>query len=392
MKEITCDIRQLDVDWFLNEYWQKQPLVIRQALPGFESPLSPEELAGLACEEDVNSRIVIEKDGEHPWQPIYGPMDDDVFSSLPATHWTLLVNDVEKHLPEFAGIVDRFRFIPEWRLDDLMISYAPEGGSVGPHMDLYDVFILQAQGHRRWDISTRPVDEDNQIEGTPLRIQRHFEAEFSSLLNPGDLIYIPPAVSHHGVATDDCMSYSIGYRAPAHGEMVSDYIAFLTQDLPPEQVYRDRDLQAQLHANEITDAAIDRVRKIFQHYLDTDNDQLRRWLGRFVSDPQADVNHPVELAFDKPEQLLSHMQDERQLLMRNPASRFAFLRNDENALLYIDRDEHAVSIRFAESLCDQRVPAVQRLVDTASDSEKQLLLDLFNSGKLILMDEDVDTL
>ncbi len=392
MKEITCDIHQLDVGWFLNEFWQKQPLVIRQALPDFESPLTPEELAGLACEEDVNSRIVIEKDGEHPWQPIYGPMDDEVFAGLPDTHWTLLVNDVEKHLPEFADIVDLFRFIPEWRLDDLMISYAPEGGSVGPHMDLYDVFILQARGHRRWNISIRPVDEDNQVEGTPLRIQRHFEAEFSSLLNPGDLIYIPPAVSHHGVATDDCMSYSIGYRAPAHGEMVSDYIAFLTQELPPEQVYRDRDLQAQSHANEITDAAVERVRTIFQHYLDTDNDQLRRWLGRFVSDPQADVSHPAEQTFDQLEQLLTYMEDQQLLLMRNPASRFAFLRNNDDALLYIDRDEHAVSIRFAELLCDQRRPAVQTLVATSSGNEKQLLLDLFNGGKLMLIDADVDTI
>ena len=144
MTSISTSIENLNAEHFLEEYWQKKPLVIKQAFPNFETPISPDELAGLACEEEVNSRIVIEKDGEHPWQALYGPMNEDIFSQLPETHWTLLVNDAEKHCPELAEISDRFRFIPEWRFDDLMISYAPEGGSVGPHMDLYDVFILQA--------------------------------------------------------------------------------------------------------------------------------------------------------------------------------------------------------------------------------------------------------
>ncbi|HEY9052941.1 MAG TPA: cupin domain-containing protein, partial [Gammaproteobacteria bacterium] len=126
----------LTPEQFLKDYWQKKSLVIRQSFPDFESPISPDELAGLSCEEEVNSRIVIEKDGDHPWQPIYGPMDEEVFARMPETHWTLLVSDVEKYVPQLAWIVDAFRFIPEWRLDDLMISYAPEGGSVGPHMDL----------------------------------------------------------------------------------------------------------------------------------------------------------------------------------------------------------------------------------------------------------------
>ncbi len=141
---------ELSPQRFLADYWQQQPLVVRQAFPGFRTPISAEELAGLSCEDDVNSRIVIEKGGEHPWQTFYGPMDEAVFRKLPDTHWSLLVNDVEKHLPEMAWVLDCFRFIPEWCIDDLMISYAPEGGSVGPHLDRYDVFILQAQGHRHW--------------------------------------------------------------------------------------------------------------------------------------------------------------------------------------------------------------------------------------------------
>ena len=177
MNNSVNPLGELSPQDFLKNIWQQRPLVVRQAFPDFTSPVSADELAGLSCEADVNSRIVIEKGGKHPWQALYGPMDEAIFQSLPETHWTLLVNDVEKYLPELAWIVDRFRFIPEWCIDDLMISYAPEGGSVGPHLDQYDVFILQAQGHRRWQIHSREVAPDNRVAGTEMDIQRDFEPE-----------------------------------------------------------------------------------------------------------------------------------------------------------------------------------------------------------------------
>jgi len=174
---------------FLSEYWQKKPLLIRQAFPDLQCPISAEELAGLSCEEDVNARIIIEKDGEHPWQPVFGPMDDDVFTSLPESHWTLVINDLEKLIPELAWIADLFDFIPNWRLDDLMTSYAADQGSVGPHFDLYDVFIIQGEGRRRWQISTAEVASDNQVKDSPLRIQKNFTAEEEWVLEPGDMLY-----------------------------------------------------------------------------------------------------------------------------------------------------------------------------------------------------------
>ena len=139
----------LTPEQFLKEYWQKKPLVIRQAIPHFDCPITAEELAGLACEDNVDSRIIIEKDGDHPWQPIFGPMDDDTFAKMPESHWTLAVNDLEKVVPELAWLSDLFRFIPDWRFDDLLCSYAADQGSVGPHFDLYDVFIIQGSGRRR---------------------------------------------------------------------------------------------------------------------------------------------------------------------------------------------------------------------------------------------------
>ncbi|MDH5570657.1 MAG: cupin domain-containing protein [Gammaproteobacteria bacterium] len=371
----------LTPEQFLKDYWQKKTLVIRNAFPDFESPITPEELAGLSCEEEVNSRIVIEKDGDHPWQPIYGPMDDDVFAHLPETHWTLLVNDVEKHIPELAWIVDQFRFIPEWRMDDLMISYAPEGGSVGPHMDLYDVFILQARGHRRWQINAQPVAKDNQVSGTPLRIQKDFIAEDEWLMEPGDIIYIPPGVSHYGVATDDCMSFSIGFRATSHADLVNDFIGQLTQNLDASLTYRDPDLKIQNNPNEITTDAIERVRTIFKEYLDPNNPQLAEWFGRFVSDTKTDMTADVDEIISA----IAEINDTT--LMRNPASRFAFIKDNDNAQLFIDGDCYTVTSLFTETLCKDRSLDSNTVIASATEDEQSLLIDLINNGKLIIEDD-----
>ena len=385
MTTISTSLDNLNAEHFLEEYWQKKPLVIKQAFADFESPISADELAGLACEEDVNSRIVIEKDGDHPWQSIYGPMDEDIFSSLPETHWTLLVNDAEKHCPELAWICDQFRFIPEWRFDDLMISYAPEGGSVGPHIDLYDVFILQAKGHRRWMINTQPVDEDNQVAGTNLRVQKEFKIEQEWLLEPGDIIYIPPGVSHHGVATDDCMSISIGFRANSHADMVNDFIAYITQNLPAEYTYKDSDLKTQSHSNEITQDAVERVTDIFKHYLKADHPELIKWFGRYSSDTKTDIHiEPDQIidTIDELKQLASNQQ-----LCRHPASRFAFSRSNNKALLFIDGTDYLTSIEFSESLCNDREINLSSLLSTTSQEENNLIIDLYNQGQLYINNE-----
>jgi len=371
-------LRDLSPQDFLENVWQQQPLVVRQAFPGFESPVSADELAGLSCEPDVNSRIVIEKGGKHPWQVLYGPMDEAVFQSLPATHWSLLVNDAEKHLPELAWIMDRFRFIPEWCVDDLMISYAPEGGSVGPHLDQYDVFILQAQGHRRWQVHDREVAKDNQVVGTELRIQQDFEAAQEWLLAPGDLIYIPPGVSHYGVATDECLSFSIGFRAATHAEMLQDFVEYISRDLPAAATFRDPGLTVQQHSNEITTATIDTVRKVLKEYLRPDHPELPRWFGHFISDVKTDVvpeTGPAVVDF-------SHLVATHRVLARHPASRYAFSRRGSRALLFIDGEDCDVSAGFAEALCAQREIDVQSLAGSISAEEQQLLLELFNSGKL----------
>jgi 50S ribosomal protein L16 3-hydroxylase len=372
----------LSVEDFLKHYWQKKPLVVRKAFPDLQCPISADELAGLACEEEVNSRIIMEKHGEHPWQPIFGPMDENTFAELPETHWTLAINDLEKVIPELAWLPDCFRFIPDWRFDDLMSSYAADQGSVGPHFDLYDVFIIQGTGKRRWQISHAEVTEDNQVADTPLRIQKDFNAEQEWILEPGDMIYIPPNVSHHGVSLGESISFSVGYRAVSHADLLNDFIEHISHGLSPKLTYQDADLAPQAHSAEITDDAITRVRHIFAQYLKADHPELRRWFGRYMSDPKSEHREPPDEPMQDMAELLAEMQYDARLY-RHPASRFAYSITGQQCLLFIDGEDYTVAQAFAEKLCEQREISAG-LLQAADQDQQQLLVELYNQGSLYL--------
>ncbi len=382
MKPRHNPLGDLTPQQFLDEYWQKKVLVVRNAFPNFQCPITAEELAGLSCEDDINSRIIMEKHGEHPWQPIFGPMDDEVFASLPESHWTLAINDLEKVIPELAWLPDLFNFIPEWRFDDLMSSYAADQGSVGPHFDLYDVFIIQGEGKRRWQISTAEVTEENQVEGTPLRIQKDFKAEQEWILEPGDMIYIPPNVSHHGVSLGESISFSVGYRAISHADLLNDFIAQLTQELSAKLTYTDPDLKTQINSSEITDDAIRRVQTVFEHYFKLDEQQLIKWFGRYMSDPKSDYGEAPEELADSIDELIETMKTGLRL-ERHPASRFAFYHNDDDCSLFIDGTDYTVSTTFAENLCQNRSLELD-VISNTTESEQQIIVSLFNQGSLYL--------
>ena len=382
MKDTTNPLGDISRETFMEEYWQKKPVLIRQAFPDFKSPITPDELAGLACEEEVNSRIVMEKDGEHPWFPMFGPMSDEIYASMPKTHWTLVVNDLEKYLPELSWIIDRFRFIPEWRLDDLMISYAADQGSVGPHIDLYDVFILQGMGKRHWQINSQEVTEENQIKETPLRIQKEFQSEEEWIIEPGDMLYLPPGVSHHGISLGESLSYSIGFRATSHADLVNEFIGHITQNLSPQLTYQDPDQRIQEHSNEIKQDALERVTEIFKQYLKPDHPELQRWFGCYMSDTKTNV-------VTEPEDEVNSIEELKELsnsgtLNRHPASRFAFAQNLDNTLLFIDGEDYEVNPDFAKALCKQRQIELDELAAIADKDELQLMVDLYNGGKIYL--------
>ncbi len=208
---------------FLTNYWQKKPLLIKQALPDFISPISPDELAGLSLEEDFESRLITGSIDDEQWTLTNGPFLENDFAKLPENNWTLLVQGVDRFISEVYYLIDHFNFIPRWRFDDVMISYAAKGGSVGPHFDYYDVFLLQGSGRRCWELSSQFCTLDNYLKDTPLRIMDQFIPEQIFEVEPGDILYIPPKIAHHGVSLDDqCTTLSFGYRSYSVAEMFDD--------------------------------------------------------------------------------------------------------------------------------------------------------------------------
>jgi len=375
----------LSPETFLADYWQKKPLLIRSAIPGFISPIDPDELAGLACEDEVESRLILERDGPHPWALEHGPFAEQRFAELPESHWTLLVQECNKYVPDLAALMDRFDFIPSWRVDDVMVSYAPNQGTVGPHTDQYDVFLLQGLGKRRWQISTTPVEENNRLPDLDLNIMRDFQATDEWVLEPGDMLYLPPGLAHHGVAMEDCMTLSIGFRAPAHADILTGFIDSVASKLGDNQRYADPDLQTQKHPGEITKESLHKAQGII-HARTSDKAVINSWFGRFVTESKS--GEPVI----EPEQTLTSEQflslfQECTMLERSETARFAFITQDESNILFIDGQEYPLSKKLsfaAPLLCDQRQYSYAELADKLAHSDfTSLLTELYNSGYVI---------
>lgn len=269
---------------FLRDYWQKQPLLIRDALPGFKGLLTRDALISLAYSEEAQSRLVVQRNGR--WQLKHGPLDDRDFARLPEKQWTLLVQDVNHFLPSARELLSKFRFIPHARLDDLMVSYAPKGGGIGPHFDSYDVFLLQGLGARRWQISAQL--DDAFIEDAPLRILKNFYPEQEWVLEAGDMLYLPPKYAHNGIAEDDCMTYSIGFRAPSHEELMTQFLVFLQDRVSAPGRYADPDLQLQSHPSVLSPAMLSQVRAILNKIKWNQND-VEDFLGIYLSEPKPHV-------------------------------------------------------------------------------------------------------
>ena len=201
-----------DIDSFLRDNWQKKPLLIRNPWADWKNPIEPDDLAGLACEPTVESRLIVQK--RKDWSVEPGPIPETRFGKLGKAPWTLLVQAVDHHVPDVAALIAPFRFIPDWRIDDVMVSYASDGGGVGPHFDQYDVFLVQGLGTRRWQVGALCDDSTELLPHDDLRLLANFEATDEWLLEPGDMLYVPPRFAHNGVAVgDDCMTYSVGFRA-----------------------------------------------------------------------------------------------------------------------------------------------------------------------------------
>ncbi|PBJ82046.1 transcriptional regulator [Lysobacteraceae bacterium NML93-0399] len=382
----------MPAEQFLRDYWQKRPLLIRNAFPEFDSPLQPEDLAGLACEEIALSRLIRHDRSRDGWQVETGPFDEDLFPGLGERDWTLLVQDVDKWDADVAALLPQFAFLPRWRIDDIMVSFAATGGSVGAHVDQYDVFLLQGQGHRRWQIDAseamgRGVPPQDFRDDVELKLLREFTPTHDWVLGPGDMLYLPPMVPHHGVAEDPCLTFSVGMRAPSVSELMGDYVDTLAAETDESVRYRDADLQLPADPYEIDDGAMTRVVEAIEAMRMQDPERLGDWFGSFITGYR---NAQQVVAGEAPpprielEWLLSQGQA---ALQRNPFTRMAWRRAHDGARLF------ASGTAWPMPATDARMLAACAQLDgdaygALSEAAREAVLELLAQGHYVLTEPD----
>jgi 50S ribosomal protein L16 3-hydroxylase len=374
---------------FMRRYWQKKPLLIRQAIPGIEAPVSREELFQLADSDDVESRLITHF--RQSWAMEHGPFAPEQLPSLKKRDWTLLVQGANLHDDRARALLDRFRFIPDARLDDLMISYATDGGGVGPHFDSYDVFLLQVHGKRRWrfgaqrDLSLKP--------GLPLKVLQHFDPQEEWVLEPGDMLYLPPHIAHDGVAEGECMTCSIGFRAPSTSELSGQFLYHLAERLGEADErageasarYKDPAQPAVSNPAQLPPLLIDRVGSILAALTWNEKD-VASFLGTYLSEPKANV------VFDPPRRALNEMR----FIERVKKSG---LRLDKKTILLYDDTSYFLNgeqetlpptlKKWLPELADRRYLQGKRFVTLSDDSSMTALLHEWYCAGWIQVDEIV---
>lgn len=336
----------LTVNAFLRDYWQKKPLLIRQAIPGFNGLLNLRQLIDLACDADAQARAVVQRRGK--WELHNAPFEAEDFEGMEKLKWTVLVQGVNHYLPAAAELLKQFDFIPHARLDDLMVSYAPKGGGVGPHFDSYDVFLLQGTGHRRWQISQQR--DRTLIADAPLRILKDFKAEQEWVLAPGDMLYLPPQCAHNGIAEDECMTYSIGFRTPAYQELAEQFLIYLQDHIHVDGMYADPDLKAQKHPSEINPAMLQQVAQAIDK-IQWNRRDIASFLGGYLSEPKPHI------FFDAPARLPSREKFMQVLQNRGVALDLKTQMLCHDRHIFINGEAHETgkeTYRLLRTLADER--------------------------------------
>ncbi len=375
-------LQNFDIDVFLRAHWQKKPLLIKNAWPAWDNPIEPDELAGLACEPQIESRLIAQAGAT--WSVENGPLPEARFGELGTKDWTLLVQAADHYVPEVAALIEPFSFIPNWRIDDVMVSYAADGGGVGPHFDQYDVFLIQGLGKRKWQIGAMCNSDTPMLPGSDLRQLAEFEPTDEWVLEPGDILYVPPRIAHNGTAIgDDCMTYSVGFRAPSRAELIADYCDDMLEHLDEDDRYGDPDLKLQSNPGEIPASAIDRLHKMLTDTM-RDRAAFARWFGGYNStrkypDMEWTPQEPM------PQRDIVAALSGGAPLYRNPASRFSFIRHGNTSLsLFVDGDHFDCSgdmVLFAEEICSRNTMHLSSEM-LQSEAVTALIAKLYNKGSV----------
>ncbi|KGJ89880.1 cupin domain-containing protein [Colwellia psychrerythraea] len=345
----TLNLKQMTQQEFLDEYWQKKPVVIRQGFKDFVDPIAADELAGLAMEEQIESRLVHKTDGQ--WQAAFGPFES--YEHLGTQDWSLVVQALDNFSEEAAEIIEAFRFLPHWRLDDLMASFAMPGGSVGPHMDNYDTFICQGSGKRHWRVG----DNGQHIEFAAHEALLHvepFEAIIDVELETGDILYIPPGFPHEGISLDTSMSFSVGFRANSAVSVLSAFADHLIDNEKGNKLLTDANRQVVSHSGEVTNEDYASIKNQIQRLLD-DEASFKTFTGQFLTAAKHDLD---TLLPDEPFELteVSNLLNSHAIKRLGGLRAFYFEDTIEQGLCYINGTELAFSNDIANGvklLCDK---------------------------------------
>ncbi|TMO55275.1 cupin domain-containing protein [Pseudoalteromonas phenolica] len=370
---------------FLKEYWQKKPLLIKGGFANFEDPIEPEELAGLAMEDDIESRLITNHDEK--WESHHGPFED--FSLLTETNSTLLVQAVDHWHPIAAELLEPFRFIPNWRIDDLMISYSTPGGGVGPHLDQYDVFIIQGEGKRHWRVGMPDANLKEFAQNKSLLQVEQFNAIIDEVLEPGDILYIPPGCPHEGYAVENALNYSVGFRAPDTKDFLSNFADYLIDNELGKTRYSDKTLILRESCGELKN---DEVEKIQTLMLDAikDKEVIKQWLGVYLSQPKHDMDL---LPLDEPitsNELINYVSS--QVINRAGGVRTFYQLLDDSLLISVNNETFSLPVSMLDAtklLTDFSYFEADEIIPSVTCLEfAEMLTKLINEGYYFIQQEE----
>ncbi len=353
---------------FLQNNWQKMPVLIKNAFTFNAENISGEDLAGLACEEFVESRLIFANETQQEWTCEYGHFPETRFNNLPEKNWTLLVQNVDDFIDEVNDLKLAFDFLPKWRLDDVMFSYATTGGGVGPHFDYYDVFLIQTSGTREWIIGQNCDSTSPLRDHSDMKLLETFSEQERFTLNKGDMIYIPAGVAHWGTAlSDGCITASIGFRAPAYSDLLAASTNAISESLSQDLRYEDLEIEDDKYL--IADSIKEQFSKIID---ELDKEKLIDEITHQFSLQVTEMRHS-DLLETETEAVSSEAFD-CNLLQQHPSSRFAYRIIKGRATLYVNGEAYSTDIMSAKAICHSNF---------TSTNDKELLIVLLNSGALL---------
>ena len=373
----------ITAEQFLSEYWQKKPLLVRKALPEIAEILVPDDVMELALDENSVARLIKQKDKDpNQWTVKSSPLIKADFQKMPKL-WTLLVQAVDHYSFDLAELWKKFPFIPQWRRDDIMVSYAQQGGSVGKHFDFYDVFLVQGYGHRRWQLGQMCDAETTFVEGQPLKLLPEIDVHFDEVLAPGDLLYVPPGLSHYGVAEDECLTYSFGFRMPNVADMmdrVSD--KFMSNESlrnPLVDILRNR----QNAIGQVTQVELDHLKAELLAKLN-DSTLLEDAIMSLMAESKYPENIPEAEVIGTGD--LEEVLEQGYLMQIEPASRLIYTEQNNQLLFWANGESICISAQFAPTLkkiADGQ--AVELNIELADDEVLENIAGLLNESILMLI-------